>query len=638
MFPHLRFTRRLTCGVVLWAVCPGPAAQDLPAPDVAVLSAAAEALRLGLAGGDAIWPGFAVDRLPLAIFFRGSHSYLLQHPSPPEGFEPVDVEGLDLDLYRGPHLPQMNANTAGAVAGVITAFVDARSVAAGDDLAGAALILHELVHAFQARAPRGGERRWPAENSALVSDYPVLDPENNAWGRLEGRLLADALRGDLEMAHERVREFLAVRGYRHARLGAALAVFEAELELNEGLADYAALHALSLAGRGEVRMRALLERLARINVAGSGAARSRFYATGAAQALLLDRLGVDWKSAVEGDGTTLGELLRGETGAGANVAAVGEAHSVGALLAFERAAAASQRARLRKTALDIWASSEPLVVLALGADSETELRAYDPMNLVRADEHLRVHQRMLRLGFEGGEVALETPALHDTRRGWLIAALPPGYELVIDGQDVPVSGAVHSVTGDAIELRGRGISLGCGPAWVTRDSDLLVVSTEASGPLSLADVRAARIAAREEAAKPVPAPPFEVVDLAGVGHRYPDGTGRPLALLFFSAAPWAVPAQRFVRELLSGQHGDPELERLLLVATQCDEAQLAEILPSPPPGASVVLDADQSLRALFGVTTLPTLVWIRFDGSVEPGVCGFGPERIRALVERLRDS
>ena len=629
--------RRALAAVATLVVGADALAQQIPAEERAALTAAAQALELGRRGGGDLWPGYSVGALPLAIFYRGSHSYLLQHPSPPDGFARFDTDLVDAAVYRGPHLPQMNANTAGQVAGAITAFVDGSYLRSGDHR-DVALVLHEMTHAFQARAPGGGAPRWPTERSALVADYPVLDPDNNAWGRVEGRALRAALNADSDAWRPHARAFLAARAARRERLSAELSTFEDRLELNEGLADYLPMRAMALADRHRPMLRALADRLGAINVAGHGAARQRFYSTGAAQAWLLDRTATDWKTEVETDGRSLHSLLADALESPpADRRTVAAEHDFDALLAFEHGVAASRAAQLRGKALEVLATEGRLLVLDLSRAGRVDMLAYDPMNIVRADDDSRIHQRMLRVGFEGGELSTETPTVHRVSRAWWICELPDG-ELSIDGKELPDGFATDELACSTLELRAGAVSLTSGAARVATAERVLVVAPGASDALPLDGVRSMIQRARDDAARPTPAPPFEIADVHGALHRHPDGSGRQRALLFFSAAPWAVPAHHFVRELLSGSHGDPTSERLLLVATQCSAEQLDELLPVLPTRPALIHDADQQLRTLFGIETVPAVVWIDTDGFLEPPICGFRPARVRALIDRLRDS
>ncbi len=108
---------------------------------------------------------------------------------------------------------------------------------------------------------------------------------------------------DKAAAKRKAREFIAVRKMRQGELDSRFVEFEKGLESNEGLAEYAGIKAVLAAIEAASRKRAAIpfrsfdkngyiasrfERLRRITRVGRNS-RLRFYDTGAAQALLLDR-------------------------------------------------------------------------------------------------------------------------------------------------------------------------------------------------------------------------------------------------------------------------------------------------------------------------------------------------------------
>jgi len=362
----------LAAALALAPWSPVPAAQD--ERTLAVLE---EARRVAEQAGEGVWPGFSLSAIPLALFSDDT-ALLVHHPAPPAGFEPL-ASSLSTPLWRGPRTAEMNANTSGSLAGAVTAFVSIASLGSGEiGAADVALLIHEAGHAFSDRAPGGGEPRWPSEDASLVASYPVDSPANNAWGRIEGAILRDALEAaDRARALELARDFVAVRLRRQRGLDPALARFERDLELNEGLAEYFACKAIELAepsgapapaarergldpreyGLAGDYLARLRDELGRINAGGRGAARQRFYATGAAQGLLLDRLGVDWKVAVEGGADLLDQLARA-AGAGeldARLERIAAQRGFDDLARRERLAADAAAALRRKKLVDLLA-------------------------------------------------------------------------------------------------------------------------------------------------------------------------------------------------------------------------------------------------------------------------------------------
>lgn len=192
------------------------------------------------------------------------------------------------------------------------------------------LILHEAAHAFQGiKAPErllAGERAnydfeqvYPWENDTLREDWQT-----------ELDLLASALKAEtVEETIQLAREFLEVRQSRRlsAGLNTDLIGFERQREWVEGIGRYAELsvyrlgqanssnlpsdpvlndqdfHQFSNCNRRWIRE---IEQMKRLSNDGD---ETRFYYTGMAQAVLLDRLDPDWKYHLFEPGVWLEDLL-----------------------------------------------------------------------------------------------------------------------------------------------------------------------------------------------------------------------------------------------------------------------------------------------------------------------------------------
>jgi hypothetical protein len=622
--------------VVVALALPSAAGDDQDDPVLAQLEAART---VAAAAGDAIWPGFDLRKIPIAVYQSGGEALAIQVPAAPEGFVRLETERLTTPVFRGAATEAMNANTSGRLGDEIAAFIQRGSLSAGVLPGDIDLLFHECGHAFQARAPQGGPQRWPIENAAQVADYPSSDAANNAWGRIEGRLLRAALEAeDDETARERALDFLAVRSRRRAGLSGAIATYEQHLELNEGLAEYFGTRAVLLAppslgagfGTGGDFHSDLLERLARINVAGRGAERARFYLTGVAQGLLLDRLGpASWKHEVEARGAPLEELLAAALGFDAQdaqglAARSDRAAATGrfeALLASEQLAAEAALAARRSRLLAILAGTGRALVLDLShAGGAGNTTSFDPMNIVAVEPDVKVHCRMLELEFAGGAAKFGLPVVQDLRRQWLIARLPEGAIVERD----------HGVRAEGLELRWD-------DAAVLEEEGLVVAVPRApAAAVDAAPVRALLASAADESRRPVPAPPFEVTDLAGAVHSQPEAVPRETTLVFVSAASWAVPAQRFSRRTLAALGDRPResaKRRWLLVATQCSTDELAALLGSDAPRGHVVHDADRWLARLFDVESYPAVVRIGADGRIAGRWSGDNAETEAAAVE-----
>jgi len=185
-----------------------------------------------------------------------------------------------------------------------------------------AIALHEVFHAFQATlAPQPFASAMGVYKSE--EKYPYQDPEfSSAWNS-EGEALADALVAtEKEAVSGLVKKFLDVREARRTQimLNPGLIFYERELEWLEGLAKYAEVQFYKLAASraseaayanyrsGHPFWPADLARLRRS--LGGQKGDLRFYLSGAAQALLLDRLLPDWKYKPISELTDLEDCLR----------------------------------------------------------------------------------------------------------------------------------------------------------------------------------------------------------------------------------------------------------------------------------------------------------------------------------------
>ncbi len=196
------------------------------------------------------------------------------------------------------------------------------------------LILHEGFHVYQNRmAPE------KSANEMIVSQYPLLDPVNNALYVLEGEILKDALISNKPRARQdKIKEFVAVRTFRQSRLDSSWVEYENLNEYAEGTARYVEYKFMTSGDKLEptremyyhhgfngyqsVLMRQFKDRLddmVRIvsvsddrfgNKFSSGPLRFKLYELGACEALLLDELMPVWKEKIFKDGVYLGDMLK----------------------------------------------------------------------------------------------------------------------------------------------------------------------------------------------------------------------------------------------------------------------------------------------------------------------------------------
>lgn len=173
-----------------------------------------------------LWPEFEPATTPVE-FFDGTNTYLLNHPSPPDGFRPVAGQ-QNVYLYPGQH-ETVRANTGTLVNGVPTATADLSGNTSPADVL-AALLVHETFHVFQAKHyPKWGG------NEVDLFTYPVDGAELLAQRRLESTAVVRALgtKGE-KSAGCWAATALAVRSKRFTGLPATAAAYERGVELREG--------------------------------------------------------------------------------------------------------------------------------------------------------------------------------------------------------------------------------------------------------------------------------------------------------------------------------------------------------------------------------------------------------------------
>ncbi len=420
----------------------------------------------------AIWPGFRPDSVPVVFVLPDKGGLLVGWEGAlPDGY--VELTGLDGAGW------QAVAERGAASTGIK---IEGRNVAqvVVDELELPQLIgntVHEMFHAFQNGARRDGRRFGQGENSFLVTRYPIFDPVNEADVALEGQLLAAALGAeDVTVARELARQFVAVRESRQRKLDAELADFEAAAELNEGLAQYAGVRALRLLAEDpslEWRDAALAESqrmvgdLDRLTAERERSFRLRYYASGSAQALLLDRIaGPGWRSRLVDSNFSLQDLLAEVVGSReAEKALRQQAEAVFAAAELTEAARRSVAAlrATRRAQVDSALSRPGVQVVILGdALGFMGLCGIDPQNLLQVDDRVLFHTRWLVL-CAGSSFRAEftTPVVHDQDAATMRAVVGPVDELQVsvDGAWLQPSRIGKLAGAERLEIEAPGLKL-----------------------------------------------------------------------------------------------------------------------------------------------------------------------------------
>lgn len=238
-----------------------------------------------------VWPGYSVFGQPVLLYEAGLRSFLIAHPNPPAGYNAVFSS------------PQAVFEKQGAISDLNFAFQFHRQVGKVDTFAyryqpggkpewDVHTIVHERFHVYQETgfaAPQYGQRASEPDAGDL------------ALAALEQRALKSALQAAAPAESARfARQFLAVRAERYARLPDSSAV-ETDQERMEGMAQYIEENLMARPDVAPVPGDVIplitrrLDRFPTIDDMEKG----RYYGTGAAQGLLLDRAGhAGWKELV----------------------------------------------------------------------------------------------------------------------------------------------------------------------------------------------------------------------------------------------------------------------------------------------------------------------------------------------------
>lgn len=238
-----------------------------------------------------VWPGYSVFGQPVLLYEAGSRSFLIAHPNPPAGYAEVLASPRAVFAKMGP-IPDLNFP-----------FQFHRKVNNVDTFAyryepgdrperTVSTLVHERFHVFQ-------EKAFAAPTYKDRSGEP--DAEDLALAALEQKALKSAiLAPDQAAAASFAGHFLAARAARYARQP-DVRDHEVDEERSEGMAMYIEEN---LMDRPEVAptqngvARSVARRLDHFPGI-EDMDKGRYYGTGAAQGLLLDRAGYGrWKELV----------------------------------------------------------------------------------------------------------------------------------------------------------------------------------------------------------------------------------------------------------------------------------------------------------------------------------------------------
>ena len=311
-----------------------------------------EALHLKQQLGDSVWSGWGDADAPVLLWNR-DYAFMVGHPALPSGWHAVERDSLAGQTYYRQRTQdaQTSAVLVGnaRVASMGTKWeMDALAMEHVRDLlpwpleplfpyrlaiqpseAQISYLLHETFHVHQAHiAP---ERLAAASATRARGDqYGAADRTMHSDWWQEANLLVVALGARSRRdAVEQTRRFLEHRRDRRAGhdLGAELIAYERQLEWQEGLAKYVELRiwreaqespdyepVLGMRDDPDFRdyttfQQRWLRELAEMRLQALISSEARFYYTGMAQAVLLDRLLPGWKERVLSEDVWLETLL-----------------------------------------------------------------------------------------------------------------------------------------------------------------------------------------------------------------------------------------------------------------------------------------------------------------------------------------
>lgn len=420
---------------------PAPAASAAAAMPTAgdrlILGRLGEALVLSRATSGKLWPGWGLEKYPILVFETGRVAYLVNHPAPPPDFVRLETKLplLGTVFMKTGRDARFTANTSIDLNGAPTACISYSTAASEADsvsLKFVALVFHETFHAMQNKAGKTGK----GSVEALLMRYPDLNSENLAMAQLEQMILFDLVRFEDAPDPVKVRQFLAVRQARLRSVGTEMLRADRGIEYQEGIPTYLEVrlldeakkaaaaspglgkddpYALGFSQAPELKMGSYLMRLLRFS-SDPGATRDRGYATGMALGLLLDRLGVDWKSSILSSDKYLDEILAdavplSASAAPASLASAKKDYRYDEVLRTVEGKL-GRLSQDRKAAADAFLRQKGIEVAVRFPDSPVEVRGFDPMNMQRIDASRTLHRRMLQLAIgETSFSAMDTPTL-----------------------------------------------------------------------------------------------------------------------------------------------------------------------------------------------------------------------------------
>ena len=240
----------------------------------------------------AIWQNFTFQDVPVFIFDSATNDGLLFHVSPlPAGFNPLgaDSPGVGVGSIAGGQKP---VEGVGPIAERLGAWISTQSLPVASEPRSIEIIYRRAFRVFEAY------RGFPQPAMPEGVYFSDLDAQNDALSRAEDMLLVHMLSAQRSALPSLIGAFLSLRNSRQSGIPAALRPYEWAAETTNGLAEYAGYMARSGSDPDGARQD-LIHSLETFGKEGRGVTGERFTYTGCALALVLDTVGVDWKTEFE---------------------------------------------------------------------------------------------------------------------------------------------------------------------------------------------------------------------------------------------------------------------------------------------------------------------------------------------------
>ena len=307
-------------------------ARELSKLEKMVLTSTGEVVKLFKEKSESIWPYFDLSMQPFIVYIPNKWVLLVNYDKDIDGFSeyPEDWPDIftDAKLRLGNFIGlngQLQFNfkidsIETLAIGFPEGFFNVDEPYTMIEIFG--FIIHESFHQFQRQS--FGEIPWAREEK-----YPILDSENSALCYIEMQLLINALEAmnadDEEKCRKLLKYFATVRENRWEMADNFVKQYEQGQELNEGTAKYVEaksihllresknnrnydidpnLYAILTSDKVEKYLELEFNHIMGNNcISPDDMIRNRIYPTGAAEGILLDYTGIDWKKEAQKAGT-----------------------------------------------------------------------------------------------------------------------------------------------------------------------------------------------------------------------------------------------------------------------------------------------------------------------------------------------